>query len=482
MTVIQVNIMLIEDEEFDARRVKNTLKLSKYDLRVLSSFSNGKKALEELTKNPDTYDVIIMDYQIAGGLMGEKLITEIKKVNPVVQILVITKMTIQQTNFDFADSLMKAGAFWFCTKYPADIEDIIYQPTDFILGIINAYTKKKLEVEKLRSDRKLDNNIQSTLEKKRIIGNSEAIEKLKSRIRKYSQTDANIMIYGESGTGKELIATNIHYLSKRKYDKFITLNCASIPNELIESELFGFEKGSFTGAGEKRAGYFEQADGGTLFLDEIGDFPLSAQAKLLRVLQEGEIDKIGRQKAHKVNVRVIAATNKDLKEMVQNGTFREDLYYRLNVLQINVEPLKEHLEDIPILIDHFIAQFSTKMGSLPPFIKPSTMEKLMNYKWHGNVRELQNVVQRMLLIADEKIDDGILEEALTASVSRKIENKKVFNFNEHAILSLRDMEKELRREYITFVKKMCKTDTEVAAKLGLAPSNLYRTCKELGLK
>jgi len=482
LPVNQVNIMLIEDEEFDARRVKNTLKLSKYKLEVLSSFSNGKKAIEELEKNSDLYDVIIMDYQIAGGIMGERLILEIKKINPVIQILVITKMTIQHTDFDFADNLIKAGAYWFCTKYPADIEDIIYQPTDFILSVINAYYKKQLEVEKQRSDKKLDNTIQSILEKKQIIGISDSIEKLKSRIRKYSQTDANIMVYGESGTGKELIATHIHYHSKRKYEKFITLNCASIPGELIESELFGFEKGSFTGAGEKREGYFEQADGGTLFLDEIGDFPMSAQAKLLRVLQEGEIDKIGRKKSHKVDVRVIAATNKDLKEMVQNGEFREDLYYRLNVLQVNVVSLKEHLEDIPILVEHYVNHFAGKMGTRPPQIDESTMKRLMSYKWHGNIRELQNVVQRMLLIADEKIDVEILEEALTSSITKKSENLKQFHFNENNIIPLREMEKELRREYIQFIKKSSKTDTEAAQKLGMAPSNFYRTCKELGLK
>ncbi len=474
--------MLIEDEEFDARRVKNTLKLSKYNLNIKSNFSNGRKAVREFEKDPAGYDVIIMDYQIAGGLMGERLIQEFKKVEPVIQLIVITKMTIQQTNFDFADSLLKAGAYWFCTKYPADIEDLIYQPTDFILSVVNAYHKKQLAIEKQRSDKKLDSNIQDILAKKQIIGESETIHKLKSRIRKYSNTDANIMIYGQSGTGKELIAANIHYHSKRKYEKFITLNCASIPGELIESELFGFEKGSFTGAGEKREGYFEQADKGTIFLDEIGDFPMNAQAKLLRVLQEGEIDKIGRKKKHNVDVRVIAATNKDLKAMVQEGKFREDLYYRLNVLQIDVAPLAEYREDIPLLINHYIKYFSNKMGIIAPIIEPKLMEKLKAYDWPGNIRELQNVVQRMLLIADDAIDEDIIDEALTASLTKKSESIRCFNFNDDNILPLREMEKELRRNYIEFVRKKSNTDTEAAGKLGMAPSNFYRTCKELGLK
>ena len=478
----QINILLIEDEEFDARRVKNTLKLSKYNLQVLSSFSNGRKALKELAENKDLYDVIIMDYQIVGGIMGEKLIKEIKLINSTIQIIVVTKMTIQQTNFDFADSLLKAGAYWFCTKYPADIEDYIYQPTDFILSVINAYYKKQLEIEKKRFDVKLNDNIQSILEKKILIGNSESIIKLRSRIKKYSQTDANIMIYGDSGTGKELIATNIHYQSNRKYEKFITLNCASIPNELIESELFGFEKGSFTGASVKREGYFEQANNGTIFLDEIGEFPMSAQAKLLRVLQEGEIDKIGRKMKYEVNVRVIAATNKNLKTMVQDGKFREDLYYRLNVLQINVDPLTEHFDDIPLLVEYFIKYFSNKMGIITPKIEEDLLSQLQKYSWPGNVRELQNVIQRMLLIADDKIDVEILEEALTTSLQKKSDVGNLFNFKKDNIVSLREMEKRFRTEYIEFIKKYSKTDTEVAEKLGMAPSNFYRTCKELGLK
>ncbi len=474
--------MLIEDEEFDARRVKNTLKLSKYNLNVITAFSNGKKALSELANKPTLYDVIIMDYQIAGGLMGERLISKFKTINPVIQIIVITKMTIQQTNFDFADNLLKAGAYWFCTKYPADIEDYIYQPTDFILSVVNAYYKKQLEIEKQRSENKLDNNIQDILDKKKIIGESKAIDKLRSRIRKYSHTDANIMIYGQSGTGKELVATKIHYMSNRKYEKFITLNCASIPADLIESELFGFEKGSFTGAGEKRAGYFEQADRGTIFLDEIGDFPMSAQAKLLRVLQEGEIDKIGRKQKHKVNVRVIAATNKNLKDLVKAGKFREDLYYRLNVLQINIHSLSEHQDDIPILINHYINYFSTKMGIIPPSIDKSLMQRLKSYSWPGNVRELQNVVQRMLLISDDTINDDIIDEALTASVNKKKSCDDMFNFDGNDIRPLRDMEKKFRKRYIQFIRQNSRTDTDAAKKLGMAPSNFSRTCKELGLK
>jgi len=383
-----IQLLVIEDEEFDVRRIKNTIQLSQETIEIRDIVSNGRDALALLKKHSKVYDVIVMDYQIAGGLMGEQLIEEIKKINQVIQILVMTKMTIQHTDFNFANKLLKAGAFWFCTKYPGDIEEYIYQPTDLILSIVNAYQKKKLELEHLKNNAKLNKNISEILEKKEIIGQSQSTLKLRNKIGKYAKTNANIIIYGQSGTGKELVATNIHYLSERKYENFITINCASLPAELIESELFGFEKGSFTGAKDKREGYFEQAHKGTIFLDEIGEFPLSAQAKLLRVLQEGEIDKIGRKKRHEVDVRVIAATNKNLMKMVEKGKFREDLYYRLNVLRLSIQPLKEHRDDILPLVDHFITEYAFKIRIIKPKIGDEAKQILFDHEWPGNVREV----------------------------------------------------------------------------------------------
>ncbi|MDP3684339.1 MAG: sigma-54 dependent transcriptional regulator, partial [Ignavibacteria bacterium] len=335
-----INILLIEDEDFDVRRVRNTLRLFESSIIIKDVVSNGLAATDLIKEYPDRYDVVIMDYQISGGLMGENLISKIKELDRFLQIIVITKMTINITDYKFAQNLMQAGAFWYCTKYPGNIEDYIYQPTDFLLSIFNAFEKKKLEKLRSKSDSKLNQNIQSILDSKKIIGESKPMGQLKEYIDKYSQSDANILISGASGTGKELVAWHIHYKSKRKLESFVPINCGSIPSELIESELFGYEKGSFTGATNKKSGLFEIAHNGTIFLDEVSELPHTAQVKLLRVIQEGEIEKIGRTKKIDVNVRIIAATNKNLAAEVNNNKFREDLFYRLNVIPIDIVPLR----------------------------------------------------------------------------------------------------------------------------------------------
>ena len=350
----QINILLVEDEDFDVQRVKNTI--SYYDTRIklVDTVSNGLAALELIKLHQDYYDIVIMDYQISGGLKGEVLISKMKEVDPFLQIIVITKMTINITNYEFANNLLQAGAFWYCTKYPGNIEEYIYQPTDFILSIFNGYGKKRLEKQKLKSDKRLKQSIENVLESKKIIGESKPMLQLTESIERYAKSDANVLINGASGTGKELVAWNIHLKSKRKYEKFVPINCGSIPGELIESELFGFEKGAFTGASGNKAGLFEIANNGTIFLDEVAELPPTAQVKLLRVIQEGEIEKIGRTEKISVNVRIIAATNKNLAQEVNVGRFREDLYYRLNVIPLDIVPLKQRNNDIVLLFEHFL--------------------------------------------------------------------------------------------------------------------------------
>ncbi len=392
-----INILLVEDEDFDVKRIKNTINYYETRIKVLDTVSNGRAALELISNSPDKYDVVILDYQISGGLKGEELITKIKEYNPILQIIVITKMTINITDYNFANNLIKSGAFWYGTKYPGNIEDYIYQPTDFILSIFNAFEKKKLEIHNLRSDRKLKQNIANILEMKKIIGESKPITLLKENIERYAKSDVNILINGPSGTGKELVAWNIHLKSKRKYENFVPINCGSIPADLIESELFGYEKGSFTGANNSKAGLFEVAHNGTLFLDEVGELPLPAQVKLLRVIQEGEIEKIGRTEKISVNVRIIAATNKNLASEVNNNRFREDLYYRLNVVPLDIVPLRQRGDDIILLFNHFLQYFSQDLGVEIPQVDEKAEEILLNYKWPGNVRELRNVVQRLIL-------------------------------------------------------------------------------------
>jgi two-component system, NtrC family, response regulator AtoC len=271
-----INILLVEDEDFDVKRIKNTINYYETKIKVLDTVSNGRAALELISNNHDKYDVVILDYQISGGLRGEELITKIKEINPIIQIIVITKMTINITDYNFANNLIKSGAYWYGTKYPGNIEEYIYQPTDFILSIFNAYERKKLEIHNLKSDKKLKQNVANLLEIKKIIGNSKPVTQLKENIERYAKSDVNILINGPSGTGKELVAWNIHLTSKRKYENFVPINCGSIPADLIESELFGYEKGAFTGANTGKAGLFEIAHNGTLFLDEVGELPLAA--------------------------------------------------------------------------------------------------------------------------------------------------------------------------------------------------------------
>jgi len=477
----QIKVLLIEDEEFDVRRIKNTISPHRERIVIQDIVSTGEDALQILEKK-DPYDVAILDYQISGGLYGERLITRIKKIDPSIQIIVITKMTINQTDLHFANQLIDSGAYWFGTKYPSDIEDFIYQPTDFILTILNAAEKKRLEKARIKSQKRLDKKIDRILQERPMLGESDSILKVKERINRYAATHANVLIIGESGTGKELIARNIHYLSTRKYENFVTVNCAAIPDELIESELFGFMKGAFTGAKEDKAGLFEQANKGTIFLDEISELPYQAQAKLLRVLETGEMDKIGRKKSHNVDVRVIAATNKNLKERMKKHLFREDLYYRLNILNIQAPALKERKEDIRILVNYFVGHHCRDLSITLPSITDEAWSLLDQFHWPGNVRQLKNVTQRLVILANEAITREVVELAMDIQAQDSASGLANPVFSTENIKPLKDVEQNFRKQYFQFVRQHSRTDTEAAGKLGLAPPNFHRMCKELGLK
>ena len=479
-----ITLLLIEDEDFDVRRIQNTLRPFEGQIRIRDIVSNGSVALDLLRAAPEAYDVVVMDFQIAGGLRGENLIHEIKQINPSVQIIVVTKMTVHFTDFDFANSLIRAGAYWYCTKYPGDIEDQIYQPTDFVLSIFNAYQKRQLEKEHLRSSRKLSGNVEKTLRQKQLIGVSQALEHVREQIKKCAETGANVLITGPSGTGKELVAANIHYTGPRKFENFVPINCGGIPNDLIESELFGYEKGSFTGAESRKTGLFEAAHEGTLFLDEVGELPASAQVKLLRVLEDGQIEKIGRTEKIAVDVRVIAATNKDLAREVTQKRFRDDLFYRLNVVHLSIPALTDRPEDIPVLLDHFIVQFSYELGRPRPSIDKDALTFLSRYGWPGNVRELKNFVQRLFFVGEH--DFGPSDVRLLLGVSPDEDqdpiSRMVRSWQQEEIIPWKEVEKNVRAKYFAFVRKHSKSDAEAAKKLGLAPPNFYRMCKELGLK
>ena len=479
-----VRILLIEDEEYDVRRVRNTLRGFENRIRILDIVSNGKLALDVIRKRKDEIDVVIMDFQIAGGLMGESLIREIKAVDPSIQIIVVTKLTVNVADFEFANSLLAAGAYWYCTKYPGDIETSIYQPTDFVLSIFNAYQKRVLEKQHMTSTRRLLRNVEDILSQREIIGQSKAAQQLREQVDRCAASDASVLISGSSGTGKEVIAYNIHYRSKRRFENFVPVNCGSLPHELIESELFGYERGAFTGADAPKAGLFEIANGGTVFLDEIGELPLSAQVKLLRVLQEGELEKIGRTDTIKVDVRIIAATNKSLDLEVQEKRFREDLYYRLNVVPIYVPPLKERSEDTVTFFDHYLEIYSHDMARRKPAVDEEALRLLKAYSWPGNVRELKNVVQRLLLGGEEEINEWRVRDALGTKAVMSLEGgTPLHQFGERdQIIPWRQMERLVREKYFVYVREHSSSDAEAAKKLGLAPPNYHRMCKEMGLK
>jgi len=479
-----IHILLIEDEEYDVGRVRSTIEPFRNQIVIRDVASTGSHALDLLKAGSDRYDVVVMDFQIAGGIMGEDLIREVKAIDPSLQIIIVTKMTVNVTDFDFANRLLQAGAYWYCTKYPGDIDTSIYQPTDFILSLYNAHQKRQLERERLRSATRMTRTVEGLLSQKQILGASARMEELRRQIRKCADSLAPVLITGPSGSGKELVAHNLHYHSQRKLEHFIPINCGGLPHDLVESELFGFEKGAFTGASTRKLGLFEVADRGTVFLDEVAELPAGAQVKLLRVLQDGEIEKIGRTEKLKVNVRVIAATNKHLAAEVEAGRFREDLFYRLNVLQLSVPALREHPEDIPIFIGHFLRQFCVDMNRDVPAVQPDAMLRLQSHSWPGNVRELKNVMQRLLFDPDDVITAASVELALG---TRRSESGRGdaggFTFAAGAEATpLRLIERRLREEYVRYIRARSTSDADAAKKLGLAPPNYHRMCKELGIK
>ncbi len=478
-----IQVLLVEDEEFDVERVRKTVRLVNTRIHIADVVSNGKAALEFIGQRNDRYDVVILDFQISGGLRGEELIQKMKELDPLLQIIVITKMTMNMTDLAFATSLLRAGAFWYCTKYPGNIEDYIYQPTDFILSVYNAYEKRRLEKQHQKSDRRLMKSIESMLEAKKIQGTSAPILQLREAIERYAKSDANVLITGASGTGKELVAWNIHLKSRRKFESFVPINCGGIPPELIESELFGYEKGAFTGANTSKPGLFEVANNGTVFLDEVSELPHPAQVKLLRVIQEGEIEKIGRRGALSVNVRIIAATNKELSREVSEHRFREDLFYRLNVIPLDLVPLKERGTDILELFTYFLGYFSADMNMPTPEVDEKAKEILLNYRWPGNVRELRNVAQRLVLNTSGRITAKDMTHPMILRTSPLTDEvMSVQEVGGGQILPLKEIERLFRTNYFKYVRSISSSDSNAAERLGLAPSNFYRMCKELGIK
>ncbi len=360
-------VLIIEDEKIMRITLEDFLKSKNYDVYTSENGLNGIDIFKR-----EEIDCVITDVRLP-DIDGLSILKEVKSIKPDVPVIIITAFgTIQM-----AVSAMKLGAFDYITK-PFSLDE-------FIIVLDRAIELKKIKEENIDLKRKFDNIIS----KHYLIGESRQIKEIYEISNRIADLDSSVLITGETGTGKELVANIIHYGGKRKDKPFVKINCSAIPGELIESELFGYERGAFTGAVSKKIGKFEFADGGTLFLDEIGDFPLHLQPKLLRVLQDKVIERIGGNKSIQVDVRIIAATNKNLLEEVKKGNFREDLYYRLSVIPINIAPLRERKDDIPYLVEHFIKKYNSRFGK-EIIISKEVISKLMDYDFPGNVRELEN--------------------------------------------------------------------------------------------
>lgn len=371
------SILIVDDERSIRNTLTDILSNEKYEV---DQAEHGEMAVEKISENQ--YDVILCDIKMPGMDGIEVLEYALKKTDTPV-IMISGHGTIET-----AVDAIKKGAFDYIEK-PPDLNRLL-------VTIRNAMDKSNLMTE----TKKLKKEVSKSWE---MIGESEGIVEIKEMIERVAPTDARVLITGENGTGKELVARWLHEQSKRAHAPFIEVNCAAIPSELIESQLFGHEKGSFTSAIKQRKGDFEQAHGGTIFLDEIGDMSLSAQAKVLRALQENKITRVGGEKEIPVDVRVIAATNKNLKKQIEEEKFREDLYHRLSVILIHVPPLRERSDDIPLLVDHFMNQTRSSNGRATLPVIEEAMELLKSMPWTGNIRELRNVIERLAILCDDQV-------------------------------------------------------------------------------
>ncbi|MDX1981570.1 MAG: sigma-54 dependent transcriptional regulator [Bryobacteraceae bacterium] len=374
-------ILVVEDEEKLRRVIELQLVSGGYEVDQAGS-------AEEAIRFADRADAVLTDLKLP-GMDGQQLLTLIHRQNAETPVIVMTAFGTVET----AVEAMKSGAVDFLLK-------------PFSLDHLMKVVDKALEVSALRDEnRKLKEELGKRYQFGNIIGQSRAMQEIFATVARVAATRATVLLCGESGVGKDMIARAVHFHSPRRDRPFVKINCTAIPENLMESELFGYEKGAFTGAAVSKPGKFEQADTGTVFLDEIGDVPANVQVKLLRILQEREFERLGSNKTLKIDVRVVAATNVDLRAALEHGTFREDLYYRLNVVPINIPPLRDRPEDIPALARHFVAKLAGDLGSPCEVITEAAIHKLMAYHWPGNVRELENVIERSLVLCSRQALD-----------------------------------------------------------------------------
>ncbi|MBI5049425.1 MAG: sigma-54-dependent Fis family transcriptional regulator [Nitrospirae bacterium] len=440
----KATVLIVDDEEGIRETLTDVLNDEGYEVITASSGEQALTSVREFSP-----EVVLLDVAMPPGMDGIETLKAIKDITKDTSVIMISG----HAKIDTAVQAIKVGAYDFLEK-------------PLSLPKVEIIVKRALERQRLEKE-----NIALRVTERELIGESQKIKTLREEIAKAAASFGRVLISGESGTGKELVARALHEASDRKDRDFIEVNCAAIPHELIESELFGHEKGSFTGAFERKKGKFELADKGTLFLDEVGDMALATQAKLLRVIETQEFQRVGGSKNIKVDVRIIAATNKNLQEEIKKMTFREDLYFRLNVIPINVPPLRERKEDIPFLVEHFLENLARQYGKKAKKISKTTLNALINYDWHGNVRELKNTIERFVIMNTSEVID-----------IKEVPSFIVQETDYAALKTLREAREQFEKDFI--IKKLQDNNWNVsktAEELQIERSNLHRKIKALGI-
>jgi two-component system, NtrC family, nitrogen regulation response regulator NtrX len=451
----KAHLLLVDDDPNTLASLSRAFRMAGHEVTVCD---NATRAVEALRS--EAFDLVFSDV-VMPGKTGLDLLEEMKSLGIKTPIIMISG----QANIEMAVRATKLGALDFLEK-PLSTDKLL-------LTIENALRITRLENENQELRRKIG--------KHELVGGGAAMKKLLGEIERVAGSETRVCILGETGTGKELVARAIHEKSARKDTAFVTLNCAAVPAELIESALFGHEKGSFTGAAAKHLGKFEQAEGGTLFLDEIGDMPLAMQAKLLRVLEEGEVERVGGDKPIRVNVRVVVATHRNLENLVKENGFRQDLFHRVYVFPLRVPPLRERKEDMPQLLELFASQVASQNGWKQKSFDEEAVEALQQYSWPGNVRELRNVVERLILLSEgESVSSDDVRLVLPGYTGTAGENGVGTNHHETGTLAERSEAFE-RDTLISEIRRQNFHMTNVARALGLERSHLYKKCQQLGI-
>ena len=450
MKVFSPRILVVDDEMIVCESCQRILQEDSYEVECVSS---GKEAIEKMKANP--FDIVITDLKMP-GVDGMEVLKSIREDYPDTVVIMITGFSTVET----AVEAMKLGAFDYIPKP--------FTPDEVSIVVKKALEKRSLFLENIY----LRQELREKYGFHNIVGKSKKMQEIYRIIAKVAMTDSTVLIYGQSGTGKELIARAVHFNSPRREKPFVPVDGAVLSENLLESELFGHIRGSFTGAVSTKPGLFEVADGGTLFLDEVGNISLAIQAKLLRVLQEREFTPVGGTKAKKVDIRLIAATNKDLEKMIHEETFREDLYYRLNIVPIPLPLLKDRQEDIPLLASHFLKKYAEEMGKTIKGLTPEAMKRLMRYPWPGNVRELENVIERSVVMIDDEMVRS--EHLILPRAQEKEEPDEVQA--PHTSDELKEVKKHLREKAVEEVERAF-----VMSALERNNWNVTRAAEEVGM-